>query len=454
MSDTRPPTASGQPCSRPPALLTVARRRTRRLFYGWWILIAACYTNALGGSLHWQGFTVLFLPVSRSLGLSYAATALPFSLSRAEGGLLGPITGWLIDRYGVRPMMLAGTIVAGVGYIALARTNSYLAFILVYLFVISLGASTTFMQATTAAINKWFVRKRGIAMAISSAAFRSGGALMVPLLSLVVLKYGWQTGATGIGILLIVLIAPASLAFRPSPESMGKHPDGLPPRPLPQPPSRRRSAAAVQVEPEGGDWEVRDALRSRAFWVLAAGTTLRMGVQGAIFVHFIPLLVWKGVEQQTAANLLGLFAGCSVPVILLTGWLSDRLGRQRVLAACYVTAALGLLLLNVVHGTWPVFSVLLLFTGMEAGTALNWSLVGDLFGRRRYATLRGVLAPMYNAALLVTPVAAGWVFDSRGTYAPVLFAGSAGMLAAAFVFSQLRPPRHNTNTQPQEEIPV
>jgi len=273
---------------------------------------------------------------------------------------------------------------------------------------------------------------------------------MVPLLSLVVLRHGWQTGAMGAGIMLIVIIAPVALVFRPSPESMGAHPDGVAPR-SGLGPHTRRAAPAVQVEPVGGDWEVRDALRARAFWVLAAGTTLRMAVQGAIFVHFIPILVWKGLEQQTAANLLGVFAGCSVPVILLTGWLSDRLGRQRVLAVCYVAGALGLLLLNLVHGTWPVFAVLLLFTGMEAGTALNWSLVGDLFGRRRYATLRGILSPMYSTALLITPVAAGWVFDTRGSYAPVLFAGSAGMLAAAFVFSQLRPPRHNTGTQPREE---
>ena len=185
--------------------------------------------------------------------------------------------------------------------------------------------------------------------------------------------------------------------------------------------------------------------------MLAAGTTLRMAVQGAVFVHFIPILVWKGIEQQTAANLLGLFAGCAVPVILFTGWISDRLGRQRVLAACYVSAALGLLLLTVARGTWPVFAVLLLFTGMEAGTALNWSLVGDLFGRKRYATLRGMLSPIYSTALLITPVAAGLVFDHTGSYRPVLLAGSAGILAAALVFSQLRPPRRNTDTQTQKE---
>jgi len=434
------------------APVAAARPGKRPIFYGWWILAASCFTNAIGGSVHWQGFTVLFLPISKSLGLSYAATALPFSLSRAEGGLLGPVTGWLIDRYGVRPTMLVGTILAGVGYIALSRTSTYLAFILVYLFVISLGASTTFMQATTASINKWFVRRRGLAMAISSAAFRSGGAFMIPILSLVVLKWGWQTGAMGAGIMLLVLITPMALVFRPSPESMGARPDGLPPRAVPGSPSRRAEPAA-RPEPADDDWEVRDAVRTRAFWVLAAGTTLRMSVHGAVFVHFIPILVWKGLEQQTAANLLGAFAGCAVPVILLTGWLSDRLGRQRMLAACYVACSLGLVLLNFVHGTWPIFAVLLLFTGMEAGTALNWSLVGDLFGRRRYATLRGILAPMYNAALLVTPVAAGWVFDSRGSYTPVLITGSIGMLGAAFVFSQLRRPQPDTTTHTRKEKP-
>lgn len=407
------------------------------IFYGWWILGAASFVNAFGGSIHWQGFSVLFLPVSQGLGLSYAATSLPFSLSRIEGGLLGPITGWLIDRYGVRPTMLIGTVIAGIGYLALSRTSTYLAFILVYLLVISLGASTSFMQATSASINKWFVRRRGVAMAINSAAFRGGAALMVPLFSLVVLRYGWQTGAITAGAIILGLIAPLSLVFRRSPESMGTHPDGIPPGVV-------RTGGRLQddgTELAEDDWEVWDALKSKAFWVLAAGTSLRMGVHGTIFVHLIPLLVWKGVEQQTAANLMGIYSGCAVPVILFTGWLSDRVGRQPVLAGCYICAAMSLLLLTLVQGTWPVFAVLLLFTGAEAGTALNWSLVGDLFGRSRYATLRGALAPVYSAALMVTPVVTGWVFDSYGTYRPVLFAGTIGMLAAAAVFSQLRPPR-------------
>ena len=88
---------------------------------------------------------------------------------------MGPITGWLIDRYGVRPLMFGGTLLVGIGYILLSRTSTYLSFVLVYLLVISIGASTSFMQATTASLNMWFVRKRGIVMGINSAAFQAGG---------------------------------------------------------------------------------------------------------------------------------------------------------------------------------------------------------------------------------------------------------------------------------------
>ncbi len=356
---------------------------------------------------------------------------------------MGPITGWLIDRFGVRPLMIIGTIIVGVGYIALSRTSTYLAFLLVYLLVISVGASTSFMQATTAALNMWFVRRRGIALAVNSAAFRLGSAGLVPLLSIVILNYGWERASMWIGLLMIAFIAPLALVFRKSPESVGLRPDGDPPAW-----TRSLDARTTVSSEEEQDWGVREAVRSRAFWVLAAGTVLRMSVHGAIFVHLIAILVWKGEEQQTAANLIGLLALTAVPLILFAGWLSDRTSRQVVLAMMYVSSALSLFLLNLVQGTWPVFGALLLFAGTEAGSALNWALVGDMFGRRRFATIRGLLAPMYNAALLVTPVLTGWVFDRTGSYELVLIVGGALMLGAAAVFLTLKHTPTVSNLRP------
>ena len=411
----------------------------KKRFYGWNIVLASALTNGFGGSIHWQGFTVFFIPISQSLGLTAAQTAMPFALSRAENGLTGPITGWLLDRYGVRRLMLIGTIMTGVGYIWLSQTSTFLAFLLVYLFVISLGSSTSFMQASTTAINTWFSRNRGVAMSINSAAFRLGGAFMVPLLSVAVLRWGWETAALWVGIGMLVFIAPLAFIFKRAPESIGGGPDG---DPLKESKSYDKNNQG-EIQDSEDEWTAKQAIRTRAFWTLALGTLLRMSVHGTIFVHFVPILVWKGESQQMAANLIGLLALCSVPMILFFGWLSDRIGRQRLLGGCYISAGSSLLLLNVVDGPWPIFTVLLLFAGTEIGSGLNWALVGDLFGRKRYAFIRGLLSPIYNIALFTTPVAAGWIKDETGSYEIVLFSGAGLMIAAALTFLSIKKPNHS-----------
>ena len=411
------------------------------IYFGWYLLAGAAVINGLGGSVLWQGFTVFFIPVSESLNLTAWQTSLAFSLARAENGVLGPITGWALDKYGFRTLMFAGTTITGIGYIMLAGTNSYLAFMLVYLCVVSVGSSTSFMQATTAAINTWFVRLRGLAMSVNSAAFRLGGAAMIPLLSYIVLTRGWQFAAIAIGIGMLILILPLTLLFRRSPESMGLAPDG---RPLVA--NRRTKSAgagtgdnsdSAELGGDTGDWTTKQALRSPQFWVLVAATTLRISVHGTIFVHFIPILVSLGEEQQTAANLLGLLSLVAVPLILITGYLSDRVGRPIMLTGLYSMAAMSLLGLTFVEGTLPVFLALLLFAGSEAGSSLNWAIVGDLFGRKRYASIRGMMAPVYNGVLIIAPVAAGWAFDQTGSYQSVLYAGAALMMLAAVVFLAL-----------------
>ena len=427
------------------------------VYYGWYMLAGASLMNAFGGTIVWQGFAVFFIPVAETLGITYWQTSLAFALARAENGVLGPITGWALDKFGYIPLILSGTIITGIGYIILSTTDTYIAFLLVYLCVVSVGSSTSFMQATTAALNTWFIRYRGLVMSINSAAFRLGGAIMIPLLSVGVINLGWETTAWIIGVCLIVLIAPLALLFRRSPESMGLKPDGGVSLFHMRRRIRRREEANQRtnndraasdtpsspgMSPEMSDtrdFTTKQALRSPWFWVLVTATTLRMSVHGTIFLHFIPILVWRGEEQQTAANLVGLISLCAVPVILVTGFFSDRVGRPLMLTFLYSASAISLLLITLVEGTWPIFLAMLLFTGSEAGSSLNWAIVGDLFGRARYASIRGMMAPIYNGALIIAPVAAGFTFDRLGTYQPVLIAGTVLMIIASLVFLTLQP---------------
>src|SRR5262245_34062673 len=122
-------------------MLQYLSHRLHGLYYGWRMVAAGCAIRMLGGGVHLYGFTIFFLPITNELGLSRAATSLVFSLARAEGAIEGPLAGYLIDRFGPRPMMLAGVLLSGVGYMVLSTVNSYYALVIVYLGIISLSFS-------------------------------------------------------------------------------------------------------------------------------------------------------------------------------------------------------------------------------------------------------------------------------------------------------------------------
>jgi MFS family permease len=148
----------------------------------------------IGGGLHNYGFTVFFLPVTQELGLSRASTSLAFSLARAQGSFLSPLVGYLVDRYGPKPMMITASLLAGVGYIVFSWVDSYTTFLIVYLGVISISFTAGFVHAPTIVANTWFIRLRARAMTVVSAAVPVGGAIITPVLALVVSWWGVALG--------------------------------------------------------------------------------------------------------------------------------------------------------------------------------------------------------------------------------------------------------------------
>src|ERR1700752_3853364 len=167
-------------------------KRLTGLFYGWRMVAASAAVRVLGAGLPSYGFTVFFLPLSQELNLSRTATSFAFSLARAEGAIEGPVVGHILDRYGPRPGMLTAGLLMGVGYLLLAKVDSYAMFLVIYLGMISLAHSGGFMHAPMTLTNSWFIRQRARAITLSSASFSAGGVLIAPLLSAIVLTWGWR----------------------------------------------------------------------------------------------------------------------------------------------------------------------------------------------------------------------------------------------------------------------
>jgi MFS family permease len=402
------------------------------LFYGWRMMAAACALRVLGAGLHSFGFTVFFLPLSQDLNLNRTATSLAFSLARAEGAIEGPIVGHLLNRHGPKPIMLAAVVLMGIGYLLLSQVDSYTSFLIVYLGVISLAHAGGFMHAPMVLINTWFIRHRARAITISSAAFGLGGVLVAPLLSLIVQAWGWRWGAAVAGVLFLAVGIPLSLTVRRSPESMGLLPDGA------EPVRSVRDKDGVE-QPVKSEVEVTlaEALRSFAFWgsVLAAG--IRNGSYHAIAVHFIPLMVWKGLSQPQAALLLSIYAFLGMTFTLILGWFADKANKPRMTAVILFAAA-GAMFLPIAGDSFATLCLFtIFFAAVETTFPLGWAVVGDLFGRKHYAQIRGYMTLFYTWGGVIGPVVAGAIFDSWKTYEPLLWSLVVVYIVAGVFFASL-----------------
>ncbi|MBI2361533.1 MAG: MFS transporter [Deltaproteobacteria bacterium] len=409
-----------------------------RLYYGWRMIALGASIRMLAGGLHMYGFTVYFLPLSHDLGLSRAATSLAFSLARAEGAIEGPVAGYMIDRFGPRPVMLIGVVMTGVGYMLFSTVNTYLTFLLVYLGVISLGFGAGFMHAPMVLANTWFIRKRALAMTMISGSVALGGAFVAPLLSLAVQRWGWRTASLlgGLGVLVVGL--PMAAMVRRSPESMGLRPDG---DSLDGPsPSASVQSKGSRRWPFEADFTVREAMGTAAFWMLILATMLRVAGLSAVLVHFIPIMVWKGLSEQKSALLLANLALFGLPAHLFLGWLADYVEKPRLMAATMLVATTALLTL--IHGQSELSMWLftILFTAVEAVFPITWATVGDFFGRRTFATVRGTMSFFYMWGAVLAPVVAGALYDRSQTYSPMLW-GLVGLyLVTTALYSLLSRP--------------
>lgn len=401
------------------------------LFYGWRMVAASAAVRLLGAGLHSYGFTVFFLPLSQELNLSRTATSFAFSLARAEGAIEGPVVGHLLDRYGPRPIMLTAVTLMGVGYLILSQVHSYVAFVVVYTVLISLTHSGGFMHAPMTLTNTWFVRYRARAMTLNSAAYGLGGVLITPLLSMIVLNWGWRWGAALAGILFFVVGIPLCLTIRRSPESMGLLPDGDAAVAARQDSDQGQPSAASAT-----DFTAKEAIRSFAFWALVFGAGVRNASYHAISTHFIPMMIWKGMSQQQATFLLSSFAFLGFASTVLIGWLADSMNKPRLVSVILFLAGASILLPIFGSTIAPLWLFTLLFTTVESTYPVAWAMVGDIFGRKHFAKIRGYMSMFYVWGSVAGPVITGAIWDTWHSYEPMLW-GLVAMFSISGIFYSL-----------------
>src|SRR5262245_23263220 len=330
--------------------------------------------------------------------------------------------------------MIVAVALMGVVYLLLSQINSYVAFVIIYTGLISLVHSGGFMHAPMTLTNSWFIRLRARAMTINSAAYGLGGVLIAPILSFIVHNWGWRWGAAIAGMIFIIVGVPLCLTIRGTPESVGLLPDGD---------ANGNDGSAVaphQKISSVAEVTASQAIRSFAFWALVLGAGVRNASYHAISTHFIPMMIWKGMTAQQATFLLSSFAFLGFTSTLVFGWLADTMNKPRLVSLILFAAGSSILVLLFANSLATLWLFTLMFTTVEATYPVAWAMVGDLFGRKHFAKIRGYMSFFYVWGSVTGPVVAGAIWDRWQTYEPMLWALVVTFGLASLLYSSLGKP--------------
>ncbi|MGH7820788.1 MAG: MFS transporter, partial [Candidatus Binatia bacterium] len=368
---------------------------------------------------------VFFHPLSEHFGWSRAQISWGFSFVSVLGALVAPLLGRIVDRRGPRPVQIFGAVMLGLGYLALAGIGSLWQYYACMGLLVAAGSAALGPVSSNTAVARWFVRRRGTALGISTAGISMGGVIFVPLTQFLIDRVGWRGAFLGIAMLVVLVgVPPIALWMRRSPEEMGLAPDGDVPR-------ERLDTGDLEAELERSV-TAADAIRSPNFWLLAVAFALTISGLSAILLHQIPYMIDQGMDPGLASWVLGGTAGVGVVGKLGFGALLDRFDERRVILFCFLLQAVGVALLFFADEPWMLVLYVIVYGYSMGGNAtLQATSLGKVFGRLHYGSIAGRMSPIIVGFQSAGVPLVGWLHDRTGSYALAFWTVIAATLLAA-----------------------
>ena len=407
-----------------------ALARTKRwagsVFYGWWVLSACFGLQILTSNFTLQSFGAYISVMQPEFGWSRTSFAVAFSIQQAGSGILGPFQGWLIGRFGARSMLRVGIVVFSIGLMLFSRVDSLTAFYLVYA-LISVGASFAGFLTLNSVAAQWFERRRSTAFALLQTGLSSSG-LLVPLVAWSLVANGWRATAFFTGVIVLLLGIPLTFLVGNRPEDYGLAPDGVRPEPGSDAPAAKRR-----------DFTAKEALKTRAFWLLSFGHGTALMVVFAVLTHLVLHLEQDlGFSLQLAATLVAVMTSMSVVGQLLGGFLGDAFNKRFLATGAMFGHAVGLVILAFGQ-TVPWVVAFAVIHGVSWGLRgpLMQSLRADYFGRTSFAQILGFSNIIVVLGTISGPILAGAFADRFGTYTLgfLVLSGLAALGSMFFFFA-------------------
>lgn len=398
-----------------------------KVFYGWWIVLASANAQLLASILWMQSYGAYVVLMQEEFGWSKTLFAGAFALARFESGILGPLQGWLVDRFGPRLILTIGMLMFGIGFVLFSRIDSLLGFYLTFA-LIALGSSLGGFATLMVSLVNWFNRHRSKAVAFSQVGYAVGG-FCLPLLIYALQSYGWRPTALVSGLLVLVIGIPLVQVVRHRPEELGETVDGIADLPDGSP------ATATQTS-----FTTRQALRTQAFWLISVGHAIALLTVASLMVHLIPHLTeGMGYSLPRAGSVVALLTGFQLMGQFLGGYLGDRFDKRAICTACMLGHAAGLLLVTFADA-WPAILAFAALHGLAWGARgpQMIALRADYFGAASFGTILGFSSLIVMLGTMSGPILAGYLADTQGNYELgfSIIAGASLLGACCFWFAK------------------
>jgi MFS family permease len=401
------------------------KAKVGRVFYGWWVALAGAMNMLVSSGPTFQAASTLFRAIEDEFGWSRAVVTGVASFGRFGGALLGPLEGWLTDKFGTGKMVLVGFTIGGLGLIFYSQLRGPVQYYIAY-FIISLGFSMGGFVPSMAAVNAWMPHRRATAMAIVIGGSSLAG-IFVPAIVWGINTHGWRDTTFVIG--LITLVAGPPIAY-----VAGKRAPAYEDMPL-QISKDTQNGRSTRPTAQH-DFTAKQALHTRAFWSLSITHLLTNLSVGAISAHiFFQLTDAGGVNlpDASAATIIPIMALTSFGFQMLGGIMGDRVSKRAVLPVLMLVQGASLVMIAQATNYWGALVFALLWgLGFGGRTPMLHALRGEYFGRKHFGVILGMSAFPMAMGMMATPYIVGRVFDTTGTYETVFYTLAAACLCAAF----------------------
>ena len=391
-----------------------------------------------------HAMSVWAVALEREFGWNRTQLGFALTFTRVEGGLMGPIEGYLTDKVGARRMVFIGMIILGGAFIFFAQVQNLWMFYLAYIFM-AVGQGLGSWIPLMTMLNRWFHRRRAMALGWSNMGSRLGALVLVPLIAWSIDpdqdRLGWRMTATILGVFMIVVAGPISRLIHNQPQDIGLLPDGD--KPATQPAANAgESHTASSYE---ADFTASEALRTPAFWLIAFGHGFTSMVILAIMAHLGLLMVDKGYQVQDAAFVVSVYTAVAMGFQLVGGYVGGKVPIRLALAFFTSLQAMGVVVLVFADSLPSIYAFAVLFgAGFGGRNPLTVAIRGEYFGSASFGKILGFSTVPMNLLLLIAAPLVGWMRDIQGDYTDAFLVMVVTNLAGAACFLLAKRPQNKT----------